>query len=633
MQIKKIVLYGKNNEKRILDFHLGKLNIISGRSKTGKSAIGEIINYCLGGKSCKIPAGAIRNTTDWYGLLLEHNAEFLFIARKNPEKDQLSTSVCCYQQAISDIPENLENISLTDIENLEKFLSQKLGILENKFIPPSENSRYPFSINIRHSLYYCLQGQNEIASNKLLFHRQDEQFIPQAIKDTLPFFLGIINEHSLALQAEKNRLKKECQKIQKRISELEQLVGTGFERGVLLVEEAKFVGLLKEAEKVDIEDYESIHQALVDVEEAPETILSLTGMDEISKLQSQITTDEIALDEVRININNAKNFLEENKNYTEEILHQSNRLQTIGLLDSINFNSEICPICSAKAFSPSINDIKNSIIELSENLSTAKNKAPYILSYLEELQNKEQQLNDSIKFKRQEIDSIYKENKTAFELRDLQLRRSRVFGRISLWLESIALNNNSQIEYQALEKNKERINEIEKLLDKNIIKESKAHITNILSTKMTKWAEELELEHVGSPYRLDLDKLTVYVDTEDRPIPLEQLGSAANWLGCHLISLFALHKYFIQHKRPVPQFIFIDQPSQVYFPPEDRDEHVDREEVKRIYNFIQKRVEELIPNLQVIIVDHADLNEEFFKEAIIESWWDEDSALIPESWS
>ena len=31
---------------------------------------------------------------------------------------------------------------------------------------------------------------------------------------------------------------------------------------------------------------------------------------------------------------------------------------------------------------------------------------------------------------------------------------------------------------------------------------------------------------------------------------------------------FALQSYFINAKRPVPSFLFLDQPSQVYFPAE-----------------------------------------------------------------
>jgi hypothetical protein len=86
---------------------------------------------------------------------------------------------------------------------------------------------------------------------------------------------------------------------------------------------------------------------------------------------------------------------------------------------------------------------------------------------------------------------------------------------------------------------------------------------------MTEWARQLELEHSDSPYRLDLNKLTVVADRPERPIPMERMGGGENWLGCHLIALLALHKHFIERNRPVPHFLILDQPTQVYFPTEE----------------------------------------------------------------
>ena len=59
----------------------------------------------------------------------------------------------------------------------------------------------------------------------------------------------------------------------------------------------------------------------------------------------------------------------------------------------------------------------------------------------------------------------------------------------------------------------------------------------------------------------------IIVDTEDEgSIPLKSLGSGANWVGIHLLVYFAFQKYFIKKNRPVPSFILLDQPSQIYFP-------------------------------------------------------------------
>ena len=48
MQIKSIVLYNAAGKTRELSFKTGAVNIISGESNTGKSALIDIVEYCLG---------------------------------------------------------------------------------------------------------------------------------------------------------------------------------------------------------------------------------------------------------------------------------------------------------------------------------------------------------------------------------------------------------------------------------------------------------------------------------------------------------------------------------------------------------------------------------------------------------
>ena len=148
---------------------------------------------------------------------------------------------------------------------------------------------------------------------------------------------------------------------------------------------------------------------------------------------------------------------------------------------------------------------------------------------------------------------------------------------------------------------------------------------------MTDWAKRLAMEYTGHPYRIDISKATVVVDTI-RPVVLREMGSASNWLGAHLISMFGLHKYFITNNRPVPNFIFLDQPSQVYFPEGTTEEDMDIKAVEDIYNFIFERAIDSSGQLQVIIVDHAKLETADFKANTIEEWRNPDDNLIPVSW-
>jgi hypothetical protein len=120
---------------------------------------------------------------------------------------------------------------------------------------------------------------------------------------------------------------------------------------------------------------------------------------------------------------------------------------------------------------------------------------------------------------------------------------------------------------------------------------------------------------------------------------MDGMGSGENWLGCHLIAHLALHHWFVDRDRPVPRFLFLDQPSQVYFPPESEDGESpsdltqdDRAAVSRMFKLVFEVIKSLSPNLQIIITEHADINESWFQEAIVEKWRG-GLALVPESWS
>ena len=61
MQVRSIILYNAAGETREVRFKRGAVNIITGRSLTGKSAIIDIIDYCLGRSAFTVPEGVIKD--------------------------------------------------------------------------------------------------------------------------------------------------------------------------------------------------------------------------------------------------------------------------------------------------------------------------------------------------------------------------------------------------------------------------------------------------------------------------------------------------------------------------------------------------------------------------------------------
>ncbi len=118
---------------------------------------------------------------------------------------------------------------------------------------------------------------------------------------------------------------------------------------------------------------------------------------------------------------------------------------------------------------------------------------------------------------------------------------------------------------------------------------------------------------------------------------MSRMGSGENWVGYQLIVHPTLHNWFSRRDCPVPRFLFLDQPSQVYFPPErevaaemsinDLSED-DRSAVKRMFRYV---FDSAIPTFHVIVTEHADIDEEWFQSAVVERWRG-GLKLVPDDW-
>lgn len=390
MQIRELVLYGYNGKVRHLPFLLGKVNIITGRSKSGKSAVGDIIDYCLGGDSCNIADGVVRDNVSWYGLLLQFNHERVFVARKNPDKGQQTTGFCYIEVGEKiEVPEQLTFTSNSNVAGIEQALTSRIGISENLNIPPEGQSRLPLAANIRHALYYCFQGQDEIAAKNFLFHRQSDDFVTQAIKDTLPYFLGAISEEALALENERGLLRRKLVLEKRKLEENRHLMGGGSEGAISLLGEARQVGLIDNLTQVDYQDYHAMYTILHDAMSwSPSKVPSNSAMDRLTYLQSERQRLQEDCDEISVNIENAKKFISETVGYSGEARHQMVRLESIGLFEQLDFNPGKCPLCSGTMEQPlpSVEMLKTSIRSLDKSISNVTREQPKLRSFISDLE-------------------------------------------------------------------------------------------------------------------------------------------------------------------------------------------------------------------------------------------------------
>jgi hypothetical protein len=79
--------------------------------------------------------------------------------------------------------------------------------------------------------------------------------------------------------------------------------------------------------------------------------------------------------------------------------------------------------------------------------------------------------------------------------------------------------------------------------------------------------------------------------------------------------------------------LFIDQPTSAYYPPDDPGTETDEDRiaVERMYKWLIEFVGSSKSKFQLIVVDHADITTNWFRECVVERWRG-DKALIPAEW-
>ena len=640
MQIMDIVVFSHHGQRRVLSLKTGALNIITGASKTGKSALVDIVDYCFGAGECRVPEGPIRRSVSWFGMRLQLDSGQAFIARRCPGPRAVSSADCFVEVGDEvEVPDVAALRQTTNTKGLGALLTSWSGIRDNIHEPPAGQTRQALSANVRHALALCFQPQDEIIRRQQLFHGAADHFFAQALKDTLPYFLGAGDDDYVRKREELRRLREQLRACERQLTELKALRGDGISKAATLLAQARDAGLSSAV----ADTWEETVAALRDIGVTPGTSIDVGLPDD--QEYSRLTNERDRLLEeqrrLRDEISAARAFEHDEMGFSREAEEQRARLTSIGIFDGSN-PEHSCPLCAQElpesAAVPGTSQLNKALTDISSRLKSVTRGAPQVEKAIGDLESRLQRVQSTLAKNRAEMESVRRSSDRLQQIKDDDAKRALVFGRISLYLESLP----ELPDTKALEKQSQQIKNqcavLEEELDDERVRERLDSIMSILGERITRWARELELEHSRFPLRLDVKKLTIVADTTDGPIPMERMGSGENWVGYHLIGHLALHEQFTDRKRPVPRFLFLDQPSQVYFPPEkDVDGSMgtvgedDRLAVSRMFRFVFDIVVQLSPGFQVVITEHADINEEWYQQAVVERWRS-GLKLIPDDW-
>jgi hypothetical protein len=646
MKIVAIIVYSHTGSKRVLPFNPEGLNIITGRSSTGKSALSDIVEYCMGRSTFNVPEGVIRDKVSWYSVIYQFSGEQVLVAKPTPGPGHSSCSKAMIRRGTAlAAPEFSELVANSDDDTVVSLLSNLLGIPENQTDVPMHQSRASYSATIKHTYYYLFQKIGIISSKEQLLYRQNEDHMPQTIKDTLPILLGVAPQDRLEIESKLREARRELRILEKVIADAMQSRRQLNTNGVGLLSEARQLGIAKPDRAP--ETTEEILGLLREAARWQPSTVPDEDSGRIAALENELATLRGERKSLKQRLGAARLFADKGDGFSREAGEQQDRLASINALPrNPQTGAWQWPFAEENLGmdSPIAKALLTELHSLNTEMARVTGERPQLQSFIVELDGEIAETSRLIRDKEQELASAIAVNEVIARLGNLNNAAAKVVGRISYFLDTFSPEadvTESEKRKRALQR---RIEELEKQSGADDSKERLASILNIISSKIGGYAKELRAEFSEYNFRLDLANLTVVVDRPDRPIPMHRTGGGANHLAYHLGALLSLHQFAAANGRPIPQFLFLDQPTQVYFPSETAYKEADGsferteadsdvERVRTLFALLYRFVTELCPGFQIIVTEHANLREDWFQQALVEQPWTKPPALIPEDWA
>ncbi len=643
MRIKSVHLYSGDGRRRDLVFHDG-LNIITGRSSTGKSALSEIIEYCMGRSTFLVPEGAIQDRVAWYAVIYRFAGEEILVAKPAPRPGLASCSTAMVRRgAVVEAPNPGELVVNDNDEGVVTLLSRLVGIPENVTEVPIDQSRVSFEATIQHTVYYLFQKQDFVTSKTQLFYRQNEDHQPQTIRDTMPIVLGVSGRDKFQIDAQLRAANRELRLNAKLVQQARDTAAGSEAKALSLLSEARGVGILASAEIADSDAISPLRQAL---SWRPTPVPEDDGR-RVSAIEQEIAELRDQRREAEGRIKAAQQFAGQSRGFEAEVSEQQDRLASIKALPrNVETGEWQWPFAEKDLgmASPVANALLSELRSLDRELTAVTGERPVLDSYLAKQIEESAGITSRIAEKEAELAAAIAASEILAQMGSRNNAAARVVGRISLFLEDLVPDEELTRLLNEERRLRRRVAELEERLGADDSETRFQAALNNIAEHMSSYIRELGGEFGEFPARLDLRALTVVIDRPGRPVYMYKSGGGANHLAYHLAAMLAFHRFTSRYNLPIPRFMLIDQPTQVYFPTEasyksvggtvDETEQgdVDLETVRRLFALLSRFTIEDATGFQLIVSEHANLRDDWFQAALVEDPWTKPPALVPDDW-
>ncbi|VVP12393.1 hypothetical protein PS900_03411 [Pseudomonas fluorescens] len=646
LQIHKIILWPKNGGKyRDLDFAPGKVNIISGSSKAGKSAVIPIIDYCLGSERCAIPVGTIRKTCAWFGILVDTDEGQKLLARAEPGNQRSTDDMFIVEGQYIEIPETIDSKN-TNRENIKEILNRLSGLPNLGFGDDSFEFGFKNRPSFRDLMAFTFQPQNIVANPDVLFYKADSYGNREKLKSIFPFILGAVDSKSLVIAWEIKELRKQLKTLQGELSTIEAVSKRWQAEANVWFYRAREYGLVdanvqpqKEWPRL-LEQLQGIAQktsrdAVATPAAAESSTKVLSTLREREKLMGEnIFVGKQKLDDLR-------EIKAEAQTYTSSLKKIGERLSLSSWLRELATNNPNTNPLAFPTLSPSaqLEELCDALAKIEQVASSTPRVSASVESEIVRLRNLIRQDTETLAGIQSEIKGIEARDELTARHALQMTEIDRFLGSMQHSIETYSEARSDSSLAERVKALEERIKILEPQVSDESVKLKTSQILAQISYICALITPHLDAEWADAKITLSIADLAIKVKHDGRDDFLWEVGSGANWLAYHIAMLLALQLYFL--KKPdhaVPHLLIFDQPSQVYFPVksatkktasdqdgEDKElvlDDEDRDAVRKVFSVLARGVNRTKGRLQIIVLDHAGS----------EVWDGIDGVILAEEW-
>ncbi|MPV69138.1 DUF3732 domain-containing protein [Burkholderia sp. BE17] len=647
-QLRQLILWPRRGgEPRIVKFEPGVVNVISGASKTGKSSVIPIVDYCLGSEKCAIPVGVIRESCSWFGVLVDTLEGQKLIARREPGDLKASGDMLLLEDVAVEPPAVILEKNQT-VDYVKAVLNRLAGLSNLQFEPGSED-RFKSRPSFRDLMAFLFQPQNIVANPDVMFFKADTTEHREKLKTIFPYVLGAISPELLQARHELDRIGR---LLRRKEGELKarQASGASWQReGFAWVRLAIEYGLLPPDTAVP-NDWPSIVDLLKAAMQSDTQVAAptLASMDVIMGRLTELRTAEsklvMDLNQSRSRLHELRRLDESSDTFRNGLQVQRDRLELSKWIRQLVSDRPAAVLEPSDAGRARIDQLCDAL----DGIELRLRSHPGVTESLgrETLRQREavDKILADLAAVRQEIRTLEGQSEAARKVTTRGEEISRFLGRLEEALRLYETLDTSSALNEEILSLRTQIEALNQLISEHEIGRKTENALDTIQAICSRLVPQLDGEWPDAPIRLNVQDLTVKVIRGTRDDFLWEIGSGANWLAYHVALTLALQGYFLSKpNHPVPGLLIYDQPSQVYFPtlragkasrenldPQWGNEDVDA--VRKVFTLLDNIIAKTTGRLQVIVLDHAD--EEVWgglaNVVRIEEW--RGQGLVPAAW-